>query len=271
MMKYFIKNYYFRLLLIGIFFSLFFIGCVTPHPDLPNEICPGITYKYVSEKNKLLRYHLVTVDLSTPNLEIISSENMTKEAYDGETTYSFAKKTDATIAINGTLFYYPKGKLSVKRNLLGLCIANGKEYCEAKKEYAAIVFSKTEDNTYKATILDSQTEPLPQNTAFAIGGFHTVIKNNEIISRKTPKDSRTACGISQDGKFLTILIVEGEDKLHSKGLTFDECAEILLKNGVHTALQLDGGGSSSLIINGKNALTYWKPRPVAHNFGFIYK
>lgn len=270
-MKNFQKNYCFKITFISILCVLFLTSCATSYTNQPKEICTGITYKYVSEENRLLRYHIVKVDLSNPNLEIISSDNMTEEAYDGETTHSFAKRTNATLAINGTLFYYPKGKLSVKRNLLGLCIVNGKEYCEAKKEYAAIVFSKTKDNTYKATILDSQTDPLPENTEFAIGGFHTVVKNNEIISRKTPQDSRTACGISEDGKLLTILIVEGEDRIHSRGLTFDECAEILLKNGVHTALQLDGGGSSSLIIEGKNALTYWKPRAVAHNFGFIYK
>ena len=101
--------------------------------------------------------------------------------------------------------------------------------------------------------------------------FFTIIKDKQIIHRKTPIDSRTACGISNNGNTLHILCVEGEDLVHSPGLTFDQCAKILLDVGCETAMQLDGGGSTSLIINGKNALTYWKPRSVAHSFGFSYK
>lgn len=261
-----------------IIFTLINTSCATSHKNFPKNIGSGITYEYFDFSNfpkpnkKLLRYHLLSIDLTDPTIKIVSQDDMTNQSYNGKTTHKFAKQSNAAVAINGTLFYYPKGKLSLKRGLLGLCIVNGKEYSKPKKSYAALLFVKDpKTNLYKAHIISNQEEPLPNNTEFAIGGFFTIIKDKQIIHRKTPIDSRTACGISNNGNTLHILCVEGEDLVHSPGLTFDQCAKILLDVGCETAMQLDGGGSTSLIINGKNALTYWKPRSVAHSFGFSYK
>lgn len=56
---------------------------------------------------------------------------------------------------------------------------------------------------------------------------------------------RTAVGYTADSKKLVLLVVDGRTSL-SQGVTCVELASIMQNIGVHTALNLDGGGSSEL-------------------------
>ncbi|MFV0637167.1 phosphodiester glycosidase family protein [Mitsuokella sp. WILCCON 0060] len=59
---------------------------------------------------------------------------------------------------------------------------------------------------------------------------------------------RSAVGITKDGKYL-LAVVDGRQS-HSVGLTLTDWAKLLVKFGARDALNLDGGGSSDLVING---------------------
>ena len=58
---------------------------------------------------------------------------------------------------------------------------------------------------------------------------------------------RTAIGISGEGNKLVIVVVDGRQPLYSQGATMSELAEIMLFYGADTAMNLDGGGSSTLV------------------------
>ena len=58
---------------------------------------------------------------------------------------------------------------------------------------------------------------------------------------------RTAAGITADGTLLLVL-VDGR-QLASRGVTLEELAAILIGIGADQALNLDGGGSASLVVN----------------------
>ncbi|WP_302489569.1 phosphodiester glycosidase family protein [uncultured Mitsuokella sp.] len=60
---------------------------------------------------------------------------------------------------------------------------------------------------------------------------------------------RSAVGITKDGKYL-LAVVDGRQS-HSVGLTLTDWARLLVKFGARDALNLDGGGSSDLVINGE--------------------
>ena len=60
---------------------------------------------------------------------------------------------------------------------------------------------------------------------------------------------RTAAGIAADGTLL-LLLVDGRQRL-SRGVRLEELAGMLVEIGAEEALNLDGGGSSSLVVNGK--------------------
>lgn len=60
---------------------------------------------------------------------------------------------------------------------------------------------------------------------------------------------RTAAGIAADGTLL-LLLVDGRQK-ESRGVRLEELAAIMVDLGAEEALNLDGGGSSSLVVHGQ--------------------
>ena len=97
----------------------------------------------------------------------------------------------------------------------------------------------------------------------AIGGGPVLVQNGEIkisnneermFGGKGIKDKhpRTAMGYTADNK-LIILVVEGRNP-NASGATLTQEAQILKDLGCIEALNLDGGGSSCLLINGKETI-----------------
>lgn len=102
------------------------------------------------------------------------------------------------------------------------------------------------------------------NVWTAIGGGPVLVQNGniEITNNEekmfagkaiNDKHPRTAMGYTRDKK-LIVLIIEGRNPLAS-GATLTQEAQILKDLGCVEALNLDGGGSSCLLINGKETIT----------------
>jgi len=94
----------------------------------------------------------------------------------------------------------------------------------------------------------------------AIGGGPVLIHKQKIrvtnkeeqmfVNGENDRHPRTAMGYTRNRK-LVILVVQGRFPGEAEGVTLQEEAEILLNLGCVEALNLDGGGSSSMVINGK--------------------
>ena len=82
------------------------------------------------------------------------------------------------------------------------------------------------------------------------------ITNNEeiIFAGKAINDKhpRTAMGYTKDDK-LIILLIEGRNTV-AHGATLGQEAQILKDLGCWEALNLDGGGSSCMLVNGKETI-----------------
>ena len=59
---------------------------------------------------------------------------------------------------------------------------------------------------------------------------------------------RTALGLDRTGRWLTLLVVDGRQQGYSEGVSLRELAEIMLAEGCWQALNLDGGGSSIMLM-----------------------
>jgi hypothetical protein len=73
------------------------------------------------------------------------------------------------------------------------------------------------------------------------------------IKDKGALNPRSAIGYTRDGR-LIILAVQGRTPKLAAGVTLLQEAKILLDLGCYKALNLDGGGSSCLLINGKETI-----------------
>lgn len=100
------------------------------------------------------------------------------------------------------------------------------------------------------------------NAKSAIGGSPVLIKNNEIkitdteelidINNTTSR-ARSAIGSTADGKVI-LLAVEGNNASGGAGLNLQELATLMKNMGCTNALNLDGGGSTSMVVNGQQTV-----------------
>jgi hypothetical protein len=61
------------------------------------------------------------------------------------------------------------------------------------------------------------------------------------------RNPRTAVGVASAGRRLILVVVDGRQSPYSDGMTLRETAELLLALGARDAINLDGGGSSTLV------------------------
>lgn len=102
---------------------------------------------------------------------------------------------------------------------------------------------------------------LAWNKKVAIGGSPMLVKDSivnitdseELIDvNNTSYRSRSAIGYLSNGN-VVILAAEGDNAVN-KGLTLKELANVMLELGCKGAVNLDGGGSTSLIVNGEKTV-----------------
>jgi exopolysaccharide biosynthesis protein len=114
------------------------------------------------------------------------------------------------------------------------------------------------------------TTPAMEDMLHVVAGGPRLVYNGEVyISSKEEKfkkdvsnsrAARTAVGITKKGDLLFV-VVENNDK--GKGATLEELSELMIKLGAVDAMNLDGGGSSTMVVNGA-ALNSGAGRPVSN-------
>ena len=98
----------------------------------------------------------------------------------------------------------------------------------------------------------------------AVGGGPVLLQNGEIeITNEeelkftgkaiNDKHPRTAMGYTKDNK-LIVLVIEGRNPGKAEGATLTQEAQIFKDLGCWEAINLDGGGSSCMLINGKETI-----------------
>jgi hypothetical protein len=102
----------------------------------------------------------------------------------------------------------------------------------------------------------------PWNVTSAIGGSPVLVEKGvkritaaeEIIDvNNAGREPRTGIGYTADGRVI-MLVVEGRNLPVSGGVTLGELADMFLQLGAVEALNLDGGGSSAMVVNGANTI-----------------
>ncbi|MDK2856841.1 MAG: hypothetical protein PWQ41_485 [Bacillota bacterium] len=93
------------------------------------------------------------------------------------------------------------------------------------------------------------TTPAWQDLAWALGGGTVLVENGRIVPfthEVKGTSPRSAVAVTRDGRELLLVAVDGRQE-ESRGLTQAEWAGLLLKLGAYQALNLDGGGSTTVL------------------------
>lgn len=81
----------------------------------------------------------------------------------------------------------------------------------------------------------------------AVSGSYVLVKDGQIQNSADPAaHPRTAVGFSADGRKMILLTVDGR-QVDSRGVTLNELAAMMVELGAANALNLDGGGSSTML------------------------
>ena len=231
------------------------------------EVCPGVS-RFDFENSEIpLIYHAVRIDLTFAGaagqgrtLELVCSRN--------ESTAQFAARTQCAVAVNATPFTR-SGQLAGIHKEAGILLS------QPVARYGAVAFKlagNDGDYSYVARIFASQADGELEDFEYAFGGFFVVLDRGEVCTEFIRRgDSRTGVGLSADGRILYFLVVEGEWPDRSRGLSYPQCGEIFKAMGCSQALELDGGSSSELCINGKSVLSYKVRTRQTNSFGFKVK
>ncbi|HHW55969.1 MAG TPA: phosphodiester glycosidase family protein [Firmicutes bacterium] len=121
------------------------------------------------------------------------------------------------------------------------------------------------------------TVPNWQNYLTAMGGGGILLKDGRIVTdghQVEGRHPRSAVGVSADGKTLYLVAVDGRQD-ESRGMEQVELARLLLELGAANAINLDGGGSTTLVARPlglsrlavRNKLSGTSQRPVLNGLG----
>lgn len=82
-----------------------------------------------------------------------------------------------------------------------------------------------------------------------VAGFGWLVREGKVVVPASDKvqHPRTAAGVSADGRWLWLVVVDGRDPGVSEGMNLYELAGVMRDLGASEALNLDGGGSSVML------------------------
>jgi hypothetical protein len=231
--------------------------------------------------------HIVSIDLTTPGIKPLVTPGMPPEQRvetKARTTSEFLREFKVQVAINASYFqhfaentpwdYYPQsGDPSYP---LGEVISNGHRYSQAEPGWRVLCFIQN-----RAQMLDS--DECPKGTTQGVAGSQILIEGGKpkakILQQRNDKPyPHVAVAIDQAGQKLWLIVVDGKQPLYSEGVTKKELANIAIELGADTALNFDGGGSTTLVVAKNTGLKVlnapihtkipMRERPVANHLGF---
>ena len=216
----------------------------------------GVTYqRYIRDIPRPLVFHVVTIDLTAPGIDFLVTPSVPTDGYPlaANTVPGFLEQYETQVAINGSYFqphevnsplhFYPHVGNGVYS--LGTAISDGERYSEAKGGWAALCIISNRD-------IQIHKNDCPPETQQAIAGDVQFVKNGQpydglaILKNSTELYPRSAIAINADNTKLMMVAVDGRQKGYSEGLTLKELGEFVIELGADRALNLDGGGSTTL-------------------------
>ena len=228
-------------------------------PQWKTVSVPGLEYFAGKVSRPHIQFHALRIDLTEPNLRIMAAPGAASspsEANGWKTVSikvsSFVRDNGLAAGINALPFDPVSGTEGEPRINVGIVIASGVILSLPHKNYDALIFYKDGN-----AVIAAQSEMKDfDNIENAVGGFNRILENGELVPRVlnlTVRHPRSAAGISPDGKFLYLLVIDGR-QIKSIGGTEAETALLLKALGATEGINFDGGGSSSLVLrfpNGK--------------------
>ena len=217
-----------------------------------------IEYRHEERADPKLHLHVVTIDLTDARVRV--------EAFpcgpdpDGEhgpwqmtldTVRNAAARHALDVAVNAN-FFMTGGAIDVggrrvpyfagnRARAVGWLVSDGKLIADERGDASLVVRAD-------GRVEVGQFDQLPRDARHVVSGSQQILRGGRITARGDVRAPRTAAGLNADASRLTLLVVDGRLLSHSVGMSELELAREMLRLGCTDALNLDGGGSSTLVL-----------------------
>jgi GH25 family lysozyme M1 (1,4-beta-N-acetylmuramidase)/uncharacterized protein YgiM (DUF1202 family) len=230
------------------------LGTTAPE-KVTQKIFNGVTYfRQEMQSPRKMVAHVLSIDMRVSGLKsLVTPPSHESGLVCTRTTSKFLEEFGLQVAINGDGFSYldqdtyppgqycPNGGEPVDVN--SYAASRGTVYSQRWVGRPILYINKKNEVSFNQ----------PSGAIFnAISGDRMLVEKGKRVQNLESQalEPRTAAGLNQNGRWLFLVVIDGRQAGYSLGATLPETADFLVSLGAYTALNLDGGGSSAIVIEG---------------------
>lgn len=287
--------------------ALYGIGALRRPPRQPvtnQPLFQGITYsRHIENQPRPQVIHSLEIDLTEPGIKPFVTPGITEAELnedalneDAQPTYEtlaqrtsdFMQAHQLQMAINANFFYPFREKapwnygpsVGDPANLVGLAISDAQQVSDIDANYPALCFLSQRAEIHEHGQCPDGTQQAIAGTAVILAGAEPTEAAQPVPAGQKEKPyPLNIAALNAEGTRLWLVLSDGKQPLYSEGTTLPEITALLQNLGAAIALQLDGGGSTTLAVatdtspKRLNAVIHTKlpghERPVANQLGFF--
>ena len=190
----------------------------------------------------------VRIDLRTRGLKFFATPSNgpgPKETFPARAG-DFLKKYKLQLVVN-TSFFDPccSDRPNEGKDLSGLAVAQG-ELVSPWSDTRPVGIAVSKKN--QPYMIDRVPKTVT-SLQFAVAGNTLLTEGKPTRKSDEKKHPRTAAGFSKDGRYLIFVVIDGRSKFRSIGANLYHTALWLIRFGAWQGCNLDGGGSSTLVMD----------------------
>lgn len=259
--------------------AMFFISLTGSAQDVPSNLewktlYDGIEHTNFKIEDPLLNVNVLRIDATNPNLTFhttspsknwVANQNET----DRRTLPDSVIEENMIVAVNAN-FYQPfNAQTRVSRGPAdnkGLVVSNGVLVSPTIDGFPSFIQNKDGSVEIRSVRPGDSLD----NIQTAVSGHNTVLKDGkcpiidhvESFPYLKVRHPRTLVGISQDKKYVYLVTIDGRQPEFSVGTSILESGKILQQLGAYDAVNLDGGGSTTMAYRDASGKPVVLNRPV---------
>ena len=198
-----------------------------------------------ADQPRPLKVQAVRVDLREAGIDFLvtPSNGAAPKDVGARTTSEFLEEFQCQVAINGSVFDVYAEHRGDPMDVLGLSLSRGQRYSPPNRWDALLIGKDRHAWVARA--------PVYARAAWnGLSGYYALLVDGRNNGGMADLHPRSAVGVSRDGRYLLLMAADGRQPGYSEGLTTAETAEWMRKLGAWNALNLDGGGSTALVMKG---------------------
>ena len=230
-------------------------------------IYAGVGVAEWEEQEPLRKIYAARVELAVDGVELRTTapnkdfEPETRETW-RQTTAKFLQDEGLAVAINAN-FYSPFNAKTISSegdsNVLGLAVCDGFVESRPQEGFPSFIVKNDGDLEIRQVGDDDDLS----DVKLAVSGNQIVLKDGVVPELEDKSiHPRTGVGFSFDKRYLYFVVIDGRQPNYSVGASYEDVGNALKFCGAFNGLNLDGGGSTTLVVKGENGEPVVLNRPI---------